>query len=265
MLRRQMDETRPPRAPPPPPLGGEPLRPHPALGRYYGSEGERRQRLARWFDGSAASYDRICQVMSFGSGHWYRRQALLRAGLEPGMSALDVACGTGVLAAHARELVGEHGSVLGLDPSTGMLLQARRRGVARLVRGVAEALPLAAGSFDFLSMGYALRHVPDLRVTFEEYRRALRPGGRLLILEITPPATQLRFRLLKLYLRRVVPLFARLGGGGRGSQELMEYYWDTVESCVPPPVILAALEQAGFAEVARRVELGIFSEYTARR
>jgi demethylmenaquinone methyltransferase / 2-methoxy-6-polyprenyl-1,4-benzoquinol methylase len=248
-----------------PPPGEDPLRPHPALERYYRSEGERRQRLARWFDGSARSYDWICQVMSFGSGHWYRRQALVRAGLEPGMAVLDVACGTGVLAAHARDLVGEGGRVLGLDPSVGMLLQARRRGVEAVVRAVAEALPLADRRFDFLSMGYALRHVPDLRVTFEEYRRVLRPAGRLLVLEITPPSSRWRSRLLKLYLRRVVPLAARLGGGGRGAQQLMEYYWDTIESCVPPSVILAALERAGFSTVERRVELGIFSEYTARR
>ena len=62
-------------------------------------------------------------------------------------------------------------------------------------------------------------------------------GGKALILEITPPASRISFHLLKFYLGRVVPLMARLGSGGRGAQELMTYYWDTIENCVPPPVI----------------------------
>lgn len=243
--------------------GDEPLRPHAPLGRYYTNEQERLQRVGRWFDGSSASYDWITQVMSLGAGHRYRRQALERAGIEPGMAVLDVACGTGVLAAHARQMVGEDSLVLGLDPSTGMLLEARGRGVIG-VRGQAEALPLASERFDLLSMGYALRHVADLRSTFEEYRRVLRPGGKVLILEITPPSSRLRFHLLKLYMRRVIPWLARLRGG-RGSQELMEYYWDTVEGCVPPAEILGTLTDAGFSAVGRNLELGIFSEYTAVR
>jgi demethylmenaquinone methyltransferase / 2-methoxy-6-polyprenyl-1,4-benzoquinol methylase len=245
------------------PPASAPLRPHPLLERYYADEEERRRRVARWFDGSAPAYDWITQVMSFGSGHWYRRKALLRAGLAPGMAVLDVACGTGVLASQARGVVGETGLVLGLDPSTGMLLQARDRRVPA-VRAIAEALPLADQRFDLLSMGYALRHVADLRATFQEYRRVLRPGGKVLILEITPPASRWRFRLLELYMHRLVPLAARLRGGA-GSKELMEYYWDTVKQCVPPRVILEALEAAGFTQASRYVELGIFSEYTAVR
>ena len=103
------------------------------------------------------------------------------------MSLLDIACGTGVLAAHAQSIVGVRGFVVGLDPSPGMLREARGRGVLKLVRGVAESLPLESERFDLLSMGYALRHVSDLRATFGEYRRVLRPGGKVLILEISRP------------------------------------------------------------------------------
>lgn len=242
-----------------------PLRPHPLLKQYYADESSRRRQVLSWFDESAVDYDWIGQAMSFGSGSWYRKQALLRAGLAPGMKALDVACGTGAVTTSVQEIVGTAGQALGLDPSTGMLFQARRHGVRRLVRGVAETLPFPDGGFDFLSMGYALRHVADLRSTFQEYHRVLAPGGRLLILEITPPRSRLPFHLLKLYLGRIVPLVARLGRRGHASRDLMRYYWETIESCVAPPIILSALAEAGFTQVERRVEMAIFSEYAAVR
>lgn len=240
-----------------------PLRPHPLLERYYESEPERRRRLTSWFDASAPAYDWISQLMSFGSSRWYRQRALDRAGLDAGMPSLDVACGTGISTGPARSIVGDEAPVVGLDPSFGMLEEARAREGLPLVRSIAEALPFADGSFDFLAMGYALRHVSDLRPTFREFHRVLRPGGILLILEITPPTSRLGRYLLKLYLRRLVPLAMRIGRGGKVGQELMEYYWDTIEACVPPATITSALAEAGFAESDRHVELGIFSEYRA--
>jgi demethylmenaquinone methyltransferase/2-methoxy-6-polyprenyl-1,4-benzoquinol methylase len=181
------------------------------------------------------------------------------------MSLLDAGSGTGGVAAQAQRIVGGRGLVVALDPSLGMLRQAAGRGVRRRVRGLAESLPFPSQRFDMLSMGYALRHVADLRTTFEEYLRVLEPGGKLLLLEITPPASRLSHSLLKLYLGRLVPLVARFGHGGRASRELMEYYWDTIENCVPPAVILAALAGAGFQRAERHVEMRIFSEYTAVR
>jgi demethylmenaquinone methyltransferase/2-methoxy-6-polyprenyl-1,4-benzoquinol methylase len=114
-------------------------------------------------------------------------------------------------------------------------------------------------------MGYALRHVVDLRATFQEYRRVLKVGGKVLLLEITPPSSRLAHHLLGLYMGRILPFLARFGRGGRSSRELMEYYWDTIERCVPPATILQALAEAGFKEPKRYVEHGILSEYTAVR
>jgi demethylmenaquinone methyltransferase / 2-methoxy-6-polyprenyl-1,4-benzoquinol methylase len=240
----------------------EPLRPHPLLTRYYADEAQRRQRVKIWFDEAAPDYDWVNRAMSLGSGEWYRRGALIRNGLAKGMTMLDAGSGTGVIAAEAQKIVGGSGQVLALDPSLGMLRQAVGRGVRTRIRGVAEALPFATGTFDFLSMGYALRHVPDLRATFAEYRRVLKPGGKLLILEITPPRSRIAFHLLRIYLGRLVPLVAGFGKGGRTSRELMEYYWDTVESCVPPQVILEGLAEAGFTKPHRHVVQAIMSEYT---
>jgi demethylmenaquinone methyltransferase/2-methoxy-6-polyprenyl-1,4-benzoquinol methylase len=181
------------------------------------------------------------------------------------MSLLDAGSGTGGVAAQAERIVGRQGQVVALDPSLGMLRRAGGRALKRRVRGLAESLPFPDQRFDRLSMGFALRHVADLRAAFREYRRVLKAGGRLLLLEITPPASRPARALLKLYLRRFAPLIARLGHGGRASRQLMEYYWDTIESCVPPAVILDALGDAGFVQAARHVEMGIFSEYTAVR
>ncbi|HEX6900974.1 MAG TPA: class I SAM-dependent methyltransferase [Thermoanaerobaculia bacterium] len=249
-----------------PPAGGsDPLPPHPPLTRYYQDAEQRRQRISAWFNGAAGDYDWLNQAVSFGAGSWYRRQALLRAGLAEGMSLLDTGSGTGVIAALGQQIVGHRGLVVALDPSLGMMSHAAGRGVKRRVRGIAEALPFPDERFDRLTMGYALRHVADLRATFQEYRRVLKPGGKVLLLEITRPSSRLQHHVLKLYLGRIVPFLARFGRGGRTSQELMEYYWDTIESCVPPEVILDALREAGFSDVERRVEHGILSDYTGVR
>ena len=248
-----------------PPRPGAPLPPHPALEGYYRDEPDRRRRLGDWFDRFAPVYDRASRMVGFGQGDLYRRDALLRAGLRPGMRVLDVACGTGLVGAHAARIAGAAGLAVGLDPSAGMLASAFPRRLPHVVRGVAESIPFADGAFDFLCMGYALRHVADLRRTFGEYRRVLRPGGTALLLEITPPASRPARALLRLYLGRLLPLAVRVCGGGRSGETVMRYHWETIARCVPPETILSALRDAGFAAAARRVILGIFSEYTARR
>ena len=116
-----------------------------------------------------------------------------------------------------------------------------------------------------MTMGYALRHVPDLDQTFEEYRRVLKPGGRLLLLEITRPASTLGLALARLYFGTVVPLVTRDRDRKRDAAELMRFYWETIAQCVPPETVLASLERAGLAAPERAVMHGIFSEYTATR
>lgn len=236
--------------------------PHPNLPAYYANaEGERRF-VGRMFDASAKDYDRVDRLLAFGTGSRYRAGALLRGGLAPGMRVLDVAVGTGLVAQEASRIVGAQGSVTGIDPSAGMMSAAASRELA-LVRGRAESLPFTAASFDFLSLGFALRHLSDLDRVFAEFRRVLRPGGRLLVLEITRPEGRVAGTLLRAYMRGVVPLVAGWVGRSRQTSELYRYYWDTIEACVPPAQVAASMAAAGFAGVHRAVTLGIFSEYGA--
>jgi demethylmenaquinone methyltransferase/2-methoxy-6-polyprenyl-1,4-benzoquinol methylase len=134
-----------------------------------------------------------------------------------------------------------------------------------LVRGAAEDIPAPPGAADFVVMGYALRHVADLSVAFREFFRVLAPCGRVCLLEITSPEGAVRRMVLKAYLRGVVPRMARLLGTHCDMPELMRYYWDTIEACAAPRAIEESLRGAGFVEVSRHVEFGVFSEYCARK
>ncbi|WP_367614511.1 class I SAM-dependent methyltransferase [Teichococcus coralli] len=239
--------------------------PHPDLPAYYPEAGQRAGFVRRLFDDTAPHYDRINRVFSLGTGAWYRRHALRQAGLAPGMRVLDVATGTGLVAREAARIAGPSGLVMGLDPSAGMLAEARRGLALPLLQGRAESLPLADGSVDFVSMGYALRHVADLAATFAEFLRVLRPGGRVLLLEIGRPGSAWGHAAARAYLGGVVPALCRLTAPRGRSGTLMQYYWDTIEACVPAETILRHLGEAGFAAVGCETSLGLFRAYGGRR
>lgn len=247
------------------PVHQEPVPPHPLMPGLYRDNAEKHEWLRRIFDDTAGDYDRVESWLSLGSGRWYRRQALKRAGLAPGMSVADVACGTGLVAREALSIVGTGGSIVGIDPSEGMLAHARKNLGIEAVNGVAETMPFESARFDFVSMGYALRHVEDLAPAFAEFYRVLKPGGRLCILEITRPAGRLGRAMLRGYMGLLSVLLRLVKPGVSRTSELWSYYWQTIDRCVPPDRVVAALSAAGFVEVRHRVQLGLFSEYTMRR
>ena len=237
--------------------------PHPVLKQYYRSDGDRQSFVTELFDGAARHYDRVCRLMSLGSGQWYRRRTLQVVGLRPGMKLLDVATGTGLVARSAMRILREPRAVVGLDPSAGMLREARKALSGPLVQGRMETLPFRAERFDVLTIGYALRHAADLEVSFHECLRVLKPGGRLLILEISRAPSAGRQGVLRFYFTQVLPLIMRLSTRNRHAQVLTRYYWDTIATCVPPDVILESLRRSGFVDVERRVFGGFLSEYLA--
>ena len=250
--------------PPPAPGADSRLPPHALLHDYYDDEADRQRFIRRIFDDTAPDYDRIERVLALGSGPWYRRMALQRAGLSAGAQVLDVGIGTGLVAREALTLIAPGGRLVGVDPSPGMMGQVQLPDV-ELRTGRAEDLPCDAAAFDFLSMGYALRHIADVAAAFSEFHRVLRPGGRVLVLEISKPASRTGTLALKAYMRTLVPLIARFVARQGDTAHLWRYYWDTIEACIPPDRIVDALRAAGFVDVRRHVELGIFSEYTATR
>jgi demethylmenaquinone methyltransferase/2-methoxy-6-polyprenyl-1,4-benzoquinol methylase len=241
------------------------LPPHPTLSGYYARDEDRPEFVRHLFDSAARDYDRIEGNMALGWGRRYRREALLRAGLFEGMRVLDVAIGTGLVAREAVHVAGKTSRVIGLDPSPGMLAEARRHLGVQGVLGLGEQLPWRDGSFDFLSMGYALRHLSDLTVALREFSRVLKPGGAVCVLELTRPQNRIGYTALRFYLRRLVPVLTRLRTRNPEAELLMRYFWDTIEACVAPERILNAMDEVGFVDVRRTLVIGLFSEYTGHK
>ena len=115
-------------------------------------------------------------------------------------------------------------------------------------------------------MGIALRHVSDLKATFGEYYRVLKPGGRLWILEGHVAKSTIGHALTRFVWGRMVPWLTKLSTGSEEAKLLMDYYWDTVEQCLPPEQIVTALTDAGFEHARMRVTVpGAFCEYKAQK
>jgi len=242
--------------------------PHLPLTDYYADEQARAGFVRAMFDSTAEDYDRMEHILALGSGLRYRGQALERAGLKAGMRVVDVGVGTGLVAREAARIAGDASLVTGVDPSPGMMANAKVPSGVALVEGSAEAIPFPDAHFDFLSMGYALRHISDLSVAFREFHRVLKPGGKLCLLEITCPESGWGRFLLKLYMKGLVPMLASVVGRQQNTRRLWRYYWDTIEACVPPAQVLATLSAAGFAQARRHIEvkgMSILAEYQATR
>jgi demethylmenaquinone methyltransferase/2-methoxy-6-polyprenyl-1,4-benzoquinol methylase len=167
----------------------------------------------RMFDRVAGRYDALNSVMTAGLHHRWRERAADRAGLKPGDAALDVCCGTGDLALALRRRVGGAGRVAGVDFAAEMLAVARRKSAeVEWIEGDALALPFADGAFAAATVGFGMRNLPDHGAGFAEMARVVRPGGRVVCLELTePPALIAPFS--RLWSDRMVPLLGRLVAG----------------------------------------------------
>jgi demethylmenaquinone methyltransferase/2-methoxy-6-polyprenyl-1,4-benzoquinol methylase len=235
------------------------MQPHPTLPAHYDSLKDKQKFLRGIFDRTARHYEAICRWGSFGSGDWYRREALKRGGLQPGMRVLDVAAGTGITSRAAIRCGVQ--SVVCVDASLGMLREAKNSLPVAAAQGLADRLPFHDGRFDFLTMGFALRHVETLENAFREYRRVLRPGGTVLILDTIKPSGKAGQKFARWYFHDVLPWFARRCTGNSETGTLLEYYWDTIDQMVPTDQVLAALRGAGFSDVTYKVFFGTFCEY----
>jgi demethylmenaquinone methyltransferase/2-methoxy-6-polyprenyl-1,4-benzoquinol methylase len=113
-------------------------------------------------------------------------------------------------------------------------------------------------------MAYALRHVSDLHVAFREYRRVLRPGGIVLLLEISRPSSPVLLAVSRFYIKTVMGVAFATATGNQDMRTLMRYWWDTTESCVAPAAILSALDDVGFTESGLHEQFsGLLRDYRA--
>jgi demethylmenaquinone methyltransferase/2-methoxy-6-polyprenyl-1,4-benzoquinol methylase len=217
------------------------------------------------FNQSAPHYDWVNRLFSLGSGSWYRRRCLRKAGLKPGMRVVDVAVGTGLLAREAVALTGDSRAVIGIDVSEAMLAIARKTLDIHLIQGTAEALPLGDKNADFVTMGYALRHIFGLEAAFAEAVRVLKPGGILLLLEISLPAGRLNRFLARAYIGAVLPALAWVMTGDKGAPALMRYHWETIASSIRPTEVMGMMAGAGLQGVTCVKHFDLFQYYTGRK
>lgn len=237
--------------------------PHPVVEKRYASSEERPGYVKQLFDEGAEHYDPVVGWGFFGTGNLYRKDAQRRHGLKPGMKLLDVASGTGLMAVAASEVLGGAETITCVEPSDGMLAVAKKKLNATFIQSGGESMPLPDDEFEFLTVGYALRHFADLEATFREFHRVLKSGGKVLILEATRPQGKFGSWLFKLYFGQIYPFFSRLLTRSAKAEEMMVYFWETMDTCVRPEQVQAAFEAAGFTEVKRKALVWVFSEYTA--
>ena len=241
------------------------MKPHPALTKHYNDLDSKQAFLRKVFDESAKHYEGIARWGWFNSGDRYRREALKRAGLEQGMKVIDVGAGTGQTARAAASIVGSPELVTVVEPSRGMLEESKKQLNSKHIQAVASDIPVPDNSYDFLTMGFALRHVDDLDTAFREYFRVLKPGGKVFIMDVTLPSGRISYFFTKLYFKHILPFLTRIFTGSAAAKYLMSYYWETMEQMVDSDLVIKSLEDSGFTDVKVQLHLGIFSEYEAMK
>jgi demethylmenaquinone methyltransferase/2-methoxy-6-polyprenyl-1,4-benzoquinol methylase len=201
------------------------------------------------FDRIAGLYDVMNSVMTAGLHHRWRARAADLAAVGPGDRALDVATGTGDLAIELARRVGPGGEVVGSDFSEGMLERARAKGAdapapLRFEWGDAQALPYADASFAAATVGFGARNFSDLEAGLGEMARVVRPGGRVVVLEITQPQRPPLSTFFALWFDRLVPLLGRIT-----DEQAYSYLPSSVKRFPEPPALAAAMERAGLEQM----------------
>ncbi len=208
-------------------------------------------RVRSVFTSVAANYDVMNDLMSFGAHRLWKQFTLSLAGLRPGQCALDVAGGTGDLAAGLARQVGKSGRVVLSDINPKMLQIGRDRlldagfvGNVECIVADAEALPFADDAFDCVTIGFGLRNVTDKAAALKSMRRVLKPGGQLLVLEFSAPVAPGLKSIYDAYSFNVLPLLGRLVAKDAQSYR---YLAESIRMHPNQEALLEMLRNAGFA------------------
>lgn len=199
------------------------------------------------FDRIAGLYDRMNSVMTAGLHHQWRRRAADLAALAPGGRALDVATGTGDLALELAGRVAPGGEVVGIDFSERMLELARAKAAGGRVRfesGNALALTFADGEFDAATVGFGARNFSDLERGLSEMARVVRPGGRVVVLEITTPQRPPLSTFFELWFDHAIPALGRVV-----DSQAYSYLPSSVRRFPGPEELAAIMSRCGLDQI----------------
>jgi demethylmenaquinone methyltransferase/2-methoxy-6-polyprenyl-1,4-benzoquinol methylase len=211
--------------------------------------GEKAERVRQVFDSVATRYDLMNDLMSFGIHRLWKRFAVELAGIRRGQHVLDLASGTGDLAARFAGLVGPDGLVVMSDINAAMLEQGRNQMVDRGIVGNvkytqvnAENIPFPDNSFDCVTIGFGLRNVTDKQQAINEMFRVLRPGGRALVLEFSHPRGEPLKAAYDLYSFKILPLLGRVIVD---DEESYRYLAESIRMHPDQETLKEMMEQAG--------------------
>lgn len=234
----------------------------------YG-EGNKQEQIRRMFDKIAPSYDRLNHALSLGIDRRWRRTAVDALGIHQPQQILDIATGTGDFALLlAKRIKPQH--IVGADISEGMMAVGREKvkeeGLQNVISFQYEdcmQLSFPDGSFDAVTSSYGVRNFQNLDKGLQEMQRVLRPGGHLLIVELTPPPSFPMKQLFWLYAHVVMPLLGRLISH---DDSAYTYLPASMEAFPQPEQMEGILRKAGFTEVQwRRFTFGISTMYLATK
>lgn len=230
-------------------MSGGSVEPGPAAGRLEEPQ------VRAMFDRIARVYDRMNSVMTAGLHHKWRSRAVDLAAVAPGDPVVDVACGTGDLSLELARRVGPSGAVVGCDFSEQMLVLAREKegkgaagtGAApvRFEWANALALPYADGEFAAATVGFGARNFSDLDQGLREMRRVVRPGGKVVVLEITTPTRPPLSTFYRVWFDRIVPTLGRFAG----DSDAYTYLPSSVRRFPGPQELAATMERAGLTNI----------------
>lgn len=221
---------------------------------------EHKERFVRdMFNSIAGRYDLMNTLMSMGLDHSWRRFAVRRAGLTPGGNGLDICCGTGKIVMEQAAVAGPSGSVTGLDFSEQMLAVAQDnlrdfplRDTIRLIRGNAMKLPFDDNTFDCATVGWGLRNVPDIAGALQEMVRVVKPGGKVVSLDMAQPTAPVFKQLYWLCFDKLIPAMGKVWAGNKGayaylhdSAQLFPPQWELADMFAA-----AGLTETGFHNLA---------------